>query len=274
MVKADKQSLLEKFVPILLIASIALAFAVGVLWQKVGNLESGVAKETQVETGKVTGTQQQAVDKPNVSIEQIKDLFKKDVVKFGHENRNVLFVEVMDPSCPYCQVATGLNPEMNAQAGDRFKLISDGGSYVAPVTEMRKLVDTGKASFVYIYQNGHGAGEMAQKAMYCAYEQNKFWEVHDALMTSDGYDLINNTVKNDKGQSQTLADFLKSAADSGELKECLDSGKYDERIASDMELAKSLGVGGTPGFFVNTTSFAGAYSWTDMESVVDAALLQ
>lgn len=271
MAKEGKQSLLERLVPILLVASIALAFFVGVLWQKVGNLEQGVAG-TQT-TAETTGTtQQQATDKPNVSMDQIKDLFSENLIKFGDENSKLVFVQVSDPSCPYCQIAAGQNSELNAQAGDRFKLVSDGGTYVSPVVEMRKLVDSGQASYVYIYQNGHGAGEMAQKAMYCAYDMGKFWEVHDKLMTSEGYDLINNTVKNDKTKLQDLVDFVGSAADANKLKECLDSGKYDERLSSDMALAQSLGVGGTPGFFVNTTNFAGAYGWDQMKPVVDEVL--
>ncbi len=267
-----EKSLLERFVPILLVASIALAFVVGMLWQKVNKLESGTVTGTQTGATKVTGTQQQAADKPNVSIDQIKELFKKDVIKFGDANKKVLLVQISDPSCPYCQIAAGKNPELNTQAGDRFKLVTDGGTYLAPVPEMEKLVDSGQAGYVYIYQNGHGAGEMAQKAMYCAFEQGKFWEAHDTLMTNAGYNLINNTVKNDKTKSQDLADFLKSAVDAGKLKSCLDSGKYDNRIASDMSLAASLGAQGTPGFFVNTTNFAGAYSWNDMKPVVDEAL--
>jgi protein-disulfide isomerase len=39
-----------------------------------------------------------------------------------------------------------------------------------------------------------------------------------------------------------------------------------------MALGQSLGVSGTPGFFVNDTNFAGAYSFTDMESIVTSAL--
>jgi protein-disulfide isomerase len=90
-------------------------------------------------------------------------------------------------------------------------------------------------------------------------------------MTSAGYDFINNTIKNDKAQSGKLVDFLKSA-NVPDLKACLDSGKYDDRLASDMALGTSLGVSGTPGFFVNETNFAGAYSYKDMESVVTSAL--
>lgn len=269
---AKNQSLLERFVPILLIASIALAFFVGVLWQKVSKLESENVAGTKTTTGTTTENQQQTADKPTVTIEQIKDLFGKDVISFGDENSKVIFVEISDPSCPYCQIAAGKNSELNAQAGDRFKLISDGGTYIAPVTEMKKLLDSGQASFVYIYQRGSNAGEMAQKAMYCAYEMNKFWEVHNLLMSKEGFELIKNTVANDKTKSQDLADFLKSAADPSKLKECLDSGKYDGRIGSDMELARSLGVGGTPGFFINTTNFAGAYGWDQMKPIVDEVL--
>lgn len=272
MAKAKNQGLLERFVPILLIASIALAFFVGVLWQKVSNLESGGITGTQAPTDTTAAVQQQARDNPNVTIEQMKDLFKKDLIKFGDTERKVLFVEVADPSCPYCHIAAGKNPELNAQAGDRFKLVSDGGTYVAPVTEMKKLVDSGQASYIYIFQNGSGSGEMAQKAMYCAYDLGNYWEVHNLLMTNDGYNLIRNVVKNDKNQSQALVDFLSSAVDPGRLKDCLDSGKYDDRIAEEMALASSLGVGGTPGFFINTTNFAGAYSWNDMQPVVDQAL--
>jgi protein-disulfide isomerase len=113
---------------------------------------------------------------------------------------------------------------------------------------------------------------MGTRALYCAYEKGKFWEVHDLLMSNSGYTLLNDQVKNDKTKSGQLADFLKPAIDTNFMKSCLDSGKYDARITSDTALAAQYGAQGTPGFFVNTTNFAGAYSWTDMKSVVDAAL--
>jgi len=268
--KRIKENLLEKLVPILLVASIGLAFVVGVLWQKVSSLEKGEPTTTTE-----TPAQDQETNQPqqtNVTLDQIKGLFSKDLIKFGDTGRKVLFVEVADPSCPYCHVAAGKDPELNRQVGDRFKLVSDGGTYIAPVPEMRKLVEQEKASYVHIYTPGHGNGEMGMKALYCAYDAGKFWEVHDLLYTNKGYDLLNNTIKNDKAQSGQLAEFLKSVVNASELKSCIDSGKYDQRLTSDTSLAGSLGISGTPGFFVNTTNFAGAYSFKDMESVVNAAL--
>jgi protein-disulfide isomerase len=264
-------SLQNLLLPALVILLIASSFAIGVLWTKVSYLEKGTPTTTAA-----TGTQAQqgeaAAPAATIDIATVKGLFDKDLVKFGDNKKKVLFVEVGDPSCPYCHIASGRNPEINASAGDRFKLVADGGTYVAPVIEMKKLVDSGKAGFVYIYSNGHGNGEMGAKALFCAQEQDKYWPVHDLLYSKAGFDLLNNTVKNDKSQSGALADFLKGAADSGKLKSCLDNGKYDARITSDQALASSLGISGTPGFFVNTAIYRGAYSFTDMQPTVDAAL--
>lgn len=261
----SKSSIFEKLVPALLIITVGLAFLVGVLWQKVENLGKGGTATT------TTTAQQPDAVKPKIDIAQIKDLFSKDVIKFGNADSKVLFVEASDPSCPYCHVAGGLNSALNTQMGAQFKLVTDGGTYIAPVLEIKKLVDAGKASFVWLYFNGHGNGELATKALYCAYEKGKFWEAHDLLMTEKGYDFINNVVKNDKAQSGKMAEFLKPA-NVPDLKTCLDSSKYDARLASDMALGQSLGVSGTPGFYVNDTNFAGAYSYKDMESVVASAL--
>jgi len=195
-----------------------------------------------------------------VSIDTIKGLFNGDYITLGDANSDLLFVEISDPSCPYCHIASGKNPELNQSAGAQFTLVANGGTYVAPVEEMKKLVDQGKAAFTWIYSNGHGNGEMGTKAMYCAHEQGKFWAAHDLLMSSSGYSLLNDTVKNDATKAGVLSDFLTSAVDAGALKSCLESGKYDSRIASDQAKSRELGVQGTPGFFVNTTNFPGAYN--------------
>jgi len=258
------KNLKNLLVPILVVLAIGLAFFSGTLWQKVKNLEKGAAAGT---------TQVPAQpQKPTVTLDIIKGLFDKDLIKIGDKNKKVIFVEISDPSCPYCHVASGLNSTLNTQIGPQFKLVKDGGTYVAPVAEMKKLVEEGKASFVWIYSPGHGNGEMGTKALYCANEKGKFWDVHNLLMTSKGYDLLNNTIKNDKTKSGDMANFLKNAIDPIFMKECLDSGKYDERLKNDVKVADSLGFNGTPDFYVNATNFAGAYSYTDMKSAVDAAL--
>jgi protein-disulfide isomerase len=236
-----------------------------------GSLTNKIASQKQTEPTKVLGEQAAAptaAPQAAISLDTIKALFNSKNIAIGNKNSKNLFVEISDPSCPYCSIASGQNPELNKQVGSRFTMVADGGTYIPPLPEMEKLVKENKAAFVYIYYPGHGNGEMGAKAMYCANEQNKFWEVHNKLMSADGYNLLNNVVQNDKTKSQQLVDFLSDVTDSTAMKTCLDSGKYDAKLTEDVALAGTLRVSGTPGFYINTTNFSGAYSWKDMQSAV------
>ena len=75
---SSKSGILERIVPVLLVLSIGLAFMVGVLWQKVSNLEKG---------GVVAGTQQQQPQAVTVSLDQVKAVWDKQVVKFGDKDK-------------------------------------------------------------------------------------------------------------------------------------------------------------------------------------------
>ncbi len=256
-----------------------LGFLAGSMWMENTLLKKGVvtnggtAAAPAAPAAAAPAAAQQAPPAPvKVSLDKIKELFKSENIMFGKKDSKVLFVEFSDPSCPFCHVASGKNPEINKQMGERFMLKADGGTYIAPVEEMKKLVDNGTAGYVWMYSNGHGNGELASQALYCAYEKGKFWEAHDLLMNNEGYKLVNDVVKNDKAQSGKIADFLKGAVDSNFMKSCLEGGKYAARITEDQALGRTLGVNGTPGFFINESNFAGAYSYTDLEATVQAAL--
>lgn len=233
---------------------------------------------SSIEAIKISGTSdktaqaQQQPEDPTITKDQLKGLFNGKNIAFGKKDAKLVFVEFSDPSCPYCNIATGKNPNLNKQAGPQFTLIADGGTYVAPVPEMKKLVDAGKASFVWIYTNGHGNGEMGTKALYCANEKKKFWEVHDLLMSEAGYNMMNNDVKNDKAKASVVAEFLKGAVKASDMQSCLESGKYDGRIAEDSATSATFGQSGTPKFLVNTEAFKGAYSFKDMQASVDKYL--
>jgi protein-disulfide isomerase len=256
---SSKLNIFERFVPTLILISVALAFMVGVLWQKVNTLEKGGNTTT------TTAGAPAAPAAPTITLDQIKGVFGKNVIKIGDENRKLLVVEVADPSCPWCHVAGGKDKELYSQMGV-------DASYVAPVPELKKLVDDGLASYAYVYYPGHGNGEMGMKAIYCANEKGKFWEAHDLIMNNAGYNLLNTTVKNDKTQSGKIAEFLKDVVDTKEMKSCLDSGKYDSVLTENSKIGSELGVTGTPSFFLNTTNFPGAVPFDQMKSAVDAAL--
>jgi protein-disulfide isomerase len=258
---------------VLVILVVIQSFFLGSLWTKMQILEKGGG--TQAAAAPAAGTQAAqptAAAQPSVSMTQIKDAFKKGVLKWGDPNGKLVFVEVTDPSCPYCHIAAGQNGDLNKQAGDQFKLVADGGTYIPPVPEMEKLVKDNKAALVILYTPGHGNGEMGMKSLLCAYDQGKYWEAHNLMYSSTGYDLQNNKVKNDKTKSQDMADFLKSVVDPVALKTCLDNGKYDSVLGTETQLSSGLGISGTPGFYVNSTLFSGAYSFKDMQSAVSTAI--
>lgn len=261
----------SSYTPALIVILVIAAFFLGSLATKVQYLEK-TATQPQTAGQQTAQAQTQAQPPaPTVDINTIKALFTEKNITFGDKNNKNLIVEIADPSCPYCSIAAGHNPELNKQAGAQFSLPADGGTYVPPVPEIKKLIDQGKASFVWIYYPGHGSGEMGTKAMYCAHEKGKFWEVHDKLMTKEGYDLLNNQVKNDKSKSQEIAIFLTEVFDTNEMKTCLDSGKYDSKIQENTTIGTSLLASfgqraGTPSFYINTTGFPGAYSWKDLAS--------
>jgi hypothetical protein len=120
--QTSQKSLADKAMPFMMLVLLVMAFGLGTLWNKLQSTKS---------------TQDQGL---KVKLSQIKELWGKDLIKFGDANKKLLLVEVGDPSCPFCHVAGGKNPELNKQVGDRFKLVTDGGTYVAPVPEMKKLV--------------------------------------------------------------------------------------------------------------------------------------
>lgn len=251
---------------VIVLALVMAAFFGGYYFSK--NNETTVTKP---ETAVISQAPQQQAT-AEVTMEQVNALFNDKNLVFGNKNSKLKFVVVSDPSCPYCHVASGKNSALSKQMGNQFLSKNEGGTYVAPEPEMKKLVDSGKAGLVWFYANGHGSGELATEALYCANESGKFWLAHDKLMSADGYTLMNTTIKGDNTKTGVMADFLKSVVDSKTMKSCLDSGKYTSRLSEDAATAKSIKFEGTPYFLINTTRFVGAYSYADMQSAVDAAL--
>lgn len=241
-----------------------IALIVGAYFLGYYKAESAALKKAPAQVAQVGQGNQQAAQPTSIDVEQIKAKFDGEHITFGKPNAKTIITEVSDTSCPFCHIAGGLHPELN-ETSPQFKLVKDGGTYVAPVQEIKKLVDSGDASFLFLYSNGHGNGEVGAQALYCAYEQDKFWQAHDILMTKAGYDLINNVVKNDLSKSSELVKLVSGVLDSKKLQSCLDSKKYAGKPAEDMAFVQSLGFGATPTFFVNDKVVEGAQPWSAFE---------
>jgi protein-disulfide isomerase len=142
----------------------------------------------------------------------------------GREDAPVTMVEFTDYQCPFCRKFEG----------DSF-------------TQLKKeYIDTGKVRFVSrdlpldFHPNAPGAAMAAR----CAGEQNKFWEMRDAMMLDTATDL---------GTEALIRYAEKVKLDMPAFNRCMSEKKYTEAIKKDTADAGTLGISGTPSFVIGKT---------------------
>lgn len=242
MALGEKSGLFEKLVPILLVLSIGLAFLVGVLWQKVANLEKG-GTTSGATAGTTAGAQQPAV--PIVDINSAGGVGHLPVL--GNKDAKVTLIEFADFRCPFCeQFYSQTEPQI-----------------------IKNYVDTGKVKFAFRHYAFLGtASVVAADASECANDQGKFWDYYNYLF------------KNQPPESDTSmynTDTLTKAAsslgmDATKFKTCLDSKADDAKVQQDLADGQKAGVNGTPAFFVNGNAISGAEPYSVFQQAIDAAL--
>ena len=110
----------------------------------------------------------------------------------------------------------------------------------------------------------HDRAQPAAEAAQCANEQGKFWEYHDKLFE-------NQRALQDSNLRQYAVDLGLNAESFGE---CLDSGRFSDDVAQDMREGTSVGVRGTPAFFVNGRFLSGAQPFDAFAKIIDEELEQ
>jgi len=140
----------------------------------------------------------------------------------GNENASVTVVEFGDFQCPACGFA---------------------------FTQLEQILPEYEGRVKFIFKqfplsSAHPFAYKAAEASECADEQGKFWELHDIMYQ--------------KQPTLAIPDLKGYALDLGldvtQFGQCIDSGKYSSKVASDIALGNSLGVNSTPTFFVNGKS--------------------
>jgi protein-disulfide isomerase len=108
----------------------------------------------------------------------------------------------------------------------------------------------------------HPEARPAAEAALCAHDQGKFWDFHDRIFQNQG--------------SLSAATYRQIAADltldAGAFGECLDSGKHRESIQADVKEGESMGVTGTPAFFINGRFLSGAQPFEAFKAIIDDEL--
>lgn len=143
-----------------------------------------------------------------------RERYMADDNSMGDPNAPIQIVEYSDFQCPFCE---------------RFYTDTE------PLLE-QGYIDTGKVRFTYrsagnwVSQNAANTeSQDAAAAAYCAGEQNKFWEMHDALFAN------NRDVENQGSFApQRLTEIARAAGLSmDEFQQCYEGGAYQDRVQKD-----------------------------------------
>jgi protein-disulfide isomerase len=156
----------------------------------------------------------------------------------GPASAPVVLVEFADYQCPYCQKVNPQIQQLQKEYGDKLTVVFK--DFPLPM---------------------HHGSEKAAEASRCAGEQGKFWEYHDVLFYS----------------KLTELDALKEHArvlklDGDRFDACLDGGAEAGAVKKDLDEAKSLGLTGTPSFFVNGHFFSGVVDYAALKDIVNQQL--
>jgi protein-disulfide isomerase len=159
----------------------------------------------------------------------------------GPDNAPVTIVEFSDFQCPYCRQVQGPLKRVMAEYEGKLKLVFRD----------------------FPLRNIHPQAQKAAEAAQCAADQQKFWPYHDRLFA-----VTNLQIDDLKKYAQELELNME------QFTSCLDSNKYANEVAEDLQAGQKAGVSATPTFFVNGFPLSGAASYERFKEVIDAALEQ
>jgi protein-disulfide isomerase len=252
MASRRKNGSFEKLVPVLVFMSVVLAFAVGVLWQKVSNLEGGeTVKKPVAQAPDAQDPENLPPSRPTtgkLSEEQagrVPKIGSEDHIR-GNKNAKVFLIEYSDFECPFC---ARFHP--TAQ-----QVLDEYGDDVAWVYRHFPLDQ--------LHPNARPAAEASE----CVAEiggEEAFWEFADAIY------------EDQTKVSDAISVASSVGVSSSSLQTCIDSGKYEDLVEQMYQGGISSGVTGTPGnIIVNAKGEAwlvpGALPFEQIKTTIDEAL--
>jgi protein-disulfide isomerase len=169
----------------------------------------------------------------------------------GNPNASVTLIEFGDYQCHFCNVF--------------FHSTEDD--------ILKNYVDTGKVKMIFKDYNIIGPDSVtASHGAHCANDQELFWEYHDILYSNWAGE------NNGWASSENLLKFAQEInLNIDEWSECMLNESHAQIILASNEDAKSLGITGTPAFFVigpdgKTTPIFGAQPLSVFEKIFEKEL--
>lgn len=174
----------------------------------------------------------------------------------GPKNADNVVIEFSDFQCPFCAIVSGLPSWIQTYQTQYGDIINSAG-------KIQAMAEQGKLRFIYVPMSFLGQESVyAAEAAYCAHEQGKFWEMHDAIFTA--HDGEENNGKYSIANLKILAKTI-DGLDLGKFNTCLDNGKYSDAVETVASQA-STAASGTPIFYVNGQKMSG--SWTQLSAAL------
>ena len=141
----------------------------------------------------------------------------------------------------------------------------------------RRYIDTGKVRLVWRdFPNIDAESEPAAVAAWCAGQQGRFWQYHDALYTFVWNTFYGQGI-NVEGRMAYAAHYLDLARRVGGLdldafRSCLGSSRALDAVRRGRALGTSQGVQGTPTFFIDGQKVVGAQPFEVFARLIDQEL--
>ncbi len=196
-------------------------------------------KEGLADSEKQPDEQPEVNDAPHVDTSSL--TVDDDQVRGPKDAKVTIFV-FSDFECPYCmRGAANLDEALEGHADDV------------------------KVIFKHFPLPSHDQAKPAARAAMAAGEQGKFWQMHDLLFE-------HRDELGDDGILIELADELELDVDRFEADMKKDT--FDKQIDADMQEADTLGVRGTPTFFIDGTRMVGAKPAAEIEQAIEEALAE
>lgn len=156
----------------------------------------------------------------------------------GPRKAPVTLSEFADFECPYCGAAYPVVKRLERTFGDRLRF----------------------AFFEFPLRIIHPHAELAAEAAEAAGTQGLFWEMHDTLFEHQ--------------RALDPSDIMRYAAaievpDLGRFERELGTHVYAPLIDASIALGESLGVEGTPTFFINGVQYEGERTYSALATVID-----
>jgi protein-disulfide isomerase len=237
----------DKLTPFLIVVSIGLAFAVGILWQRVQTKDvqtSSIIAGNNKEGENNLPPQQP----PPSSAKDVEPVSENDHVR-GNRNARIALIEYSDLECPFCAQFHPTAIQVLDEYGDQV-------------------------SWVYRHfplDQIHPKARPAAEASECISElggDEAFWKFVDEIFADQRNNLSNlDSVVSKLGLDQKA------------YNSCVDSKKYAQKVEDNLQSGINSGVTGTPGNILldtktgKTTLIPGALPFEQVKQSIDSILV-